>query len=257
MSSNQTAATPWAAPPQLGRLTTLWHRIKCWRAADMLTFGRRVMYFWLVWSALLLIHEGGHAFAGRREGLSVRRITVGVGPVLWRGQYNGTETVLRLVPIAGSTQIAPHYEQSTSANASGWSVWGREVITIGGGVAATLALAIVLLGAVMLRERRTGARWILGRMIVADAVVLTVFNFLPVPPLDGGRAVIEAFAAWHGAPMPKDALFWVQVGGLALAVVPMTLWTRWTTRIDAVAMSWRAPRPVSSRSQETTSALAS
>jgi Zn-dependent protease len=84
-------------------------------------------------------------------------------------------------------------------------------------------------------------RWTWGRIVVADAVVLTIFNFLPVPPLDGGRAVIGAVAAWRGAPLPADALFWVQLGGLALAVAPMTLWTRWTERIDSVVLRWGAP----------------
>ena len=78
-------------------------------------------------------------------------------------------------------------------------------------------------------------------MLVADAVVLTVFNFLPVPPLDGGRALLGALSAWRGSPLAGDALFWVQVGGLALAVAPMTLWTRWTERIDAAALWWGAP----------------
>jgi Zn-dependent protease len=85
-------------------------------------------------------------------------------------------------------------------------------------------------------------RWVLGRFIVADAIVLTVFNFLPVPPLDGGRAVLGAIAAWRGGPLQSNVLFWVQVGGLALALVPMTLWTRWTRRIDAAAMLWGTPR---------------
>ena len=91
------------------------------------------------------------------------------------------------------------------------------------------------------RERATRRVWVWGRILVADAVVLTVFNFFPVPPLDGGRAVLGALAAWRGAPLTGDALFWVQAGGLALAIVPMTLWTRWTERIDSAAMRWGVP----------------
>ena len=106
---------------------------------------------------------------------------------------------------------------------------------------ATLVLGVAVAVAVVLRERSTRRRWRWGRFVVADALVLTLFNFLPVPPLDGGRAVIGALAAWRGVALTGDALFWVQLGGLALAIVPMTLWTRWTARIDAAAWRWGAP----------------
>jgi hypothetical protein len=32
------------------------------------------------------------------------------------------------------------------------------------------------------------------------------------------------------------------VGGLALAIMPMTLWTRWTARIDSFALRCGAPK---------------
>jgi Zn-dependent protease len=113
-------------------------------------------------------------------------------------------------------------------------------MTIAGGVVATLALAVAMAGAVAARERSTGRSWRWGRYVVADALVLTVFNFLPVPPLDGGRVVIGALAAWRGVRLTNEALFWVQMGGLVLAVIPMTLWTHWTERIDALAQRWGA-----------------
>lgn len=114
---------------------------------------------------------------------------------------------------------------------------------LAGGVLATLCLAIGMAMAVGTWERGTQRRWVWGRIVVADAVVLTIFNFFPVPPLDGGRAVLAVLAAVRGSPLPDHALFWVHVGGLALAVVPMALWTRWTARIDRTALWWRAPGP--------------
>jgi len=210
-----------------------------WSRADVSAFGRRLAYFWVVWSALLLVHEGGHALSAWREGIGVKRVSVGAGPVLWSAKASETEVVVRMVPIVGQTKL----ESTPASLAVGWGEWRRQVLMLGGGILATLVLAVLLAGGVAVRERFAGTRWVWGRLVVADAVVLTVFNFLPVPPLDGGRALFEAAAAWRGVPLAGDTLFWVQVGGLALAVVPMTLWTRWTARLDAVVMWWGAPEP--------------
>ena len=211
------------------------------RRAELPALLRRLAHFWIVWSLLLLVHEAGHAASAWRQGRSVHRITVGVGPVLWRttlaGEGDGqAQLVLRLIPLAGVTALA-----DLDGEVDGWAGWRRDVVTLGGGVLATLVLGLGIAAVVAARERGNGTRWVWGRMLVADALVLTVFNFLPVPPLDGGRAVVEAVAAWRGAPLAGDALMWVHVGGLALAVVPMTLWTRWTRRIDTFAMLWGAP----------------
>ena len=205
---------------------------------------RRLAYFWVVWSALLLVHEGGHAVGAWHQGLEVRRITAGVGPVVWRGEHHDTKVELRLVPIAGVTTFGPRAGVASaegSRSATNWGGWSSELMTIAGGVLATLALAVAMAGVVAARERSTARSWRWGRYVIADALVLTLFNFLPVPPLDGGRAVIGALAAWRGVHLTGDALFWVQMGGLALAVIPMTLWTRWTARIDALALRWGAP----------------
>jgi membrane-associated protease RseP (regulator of RpoE activity) len=214
-----------------------------WRDVRVSDVVRRLAHFWIVWSALLLLHEGGHALSAQRQGLAVRRVTVGMGPVLWRGHRGETQLVLRAVPLAGVTNLAPVPAATQREPAPRrWQAWEREAVTLAGGIVATLVLAAAVAALVAVRERATDARWIWGRMLVADAVVLTVFNFLPVPPLDGGRALLGAVAAWRGTPLAGSALMWVQAGGLALAVAPMTLWTRWTRRIDAVVMWWGAPR---------------
>ena len=229
---------------ELGARTLL--RFRAPRLATLSDLARRLAHFWVVWSALLLVHEAGHAVGARRQGLEVRRLTAGVGPVMWRGSYGNTDVLIRLVPLAGVTTLGGSDAVARAAGSqasAGWGVWRRDLTTIIGGVLATLALAVSMAGMVSMRERRTARTWRWGRYVVADALVLTLFNFLPVPPLDGGRVMVGALAAWRGVQLSGDALFWVQLSGLALAVLPMTMWTRWTARIDAFTLRWGAPVP--------------
>ena len=210
------------------------------RLAEAKSILRRLCHFWILWSALLLVHEGGHALVARHEGMTVKRVTVGVGPALWR--HDGEPAlVLRAVPLAGFTHVT-EAGSATRPDGSAWSAWVREAATLAGGGAATLLLVIAMAGFVRAREQRTRMRCVWARIVIADALVLTAFNLLPVPPLDGGRAVISAVAAWQGAPLAPEALFWLHLGGLTLAVLPLAIWPGWTRPIDAAALHWGSPR---------------
>ena len=216
------------------------------RSLDLSALVRRLTHFWIVWSGLICVHELGHALAATWQGRAVQRVTVGLGPVLWSGRSGETEMVLRLVPVAGITRIAG--AGASRRPDTSWSAWGRDLIALAAGVLATLGFGALIAAVVRARERHTQRRWRWGRYAVADAVVLTVFNFLPVPPLDGGVALLGAITAWRGAPLSGETLFWVQAAGLALAIIPMTLWTRWTSRIDRAAWNVGAPAVVAQTS---------
>ena len=203
------------------------------RRLDLRDLGRRLAIFWIVWTCLILFHESGHAWMAHREGLRVERITVGVGPVVWRGDLGATRGVLRLVPVAGVTRVSD--DAGPSRDLRG------DLAVLSGGTLATLAVVLAGIAVVAAWERTVRRRCLWGRIVIADALVLTVFNFLPLPPLDGGRVALSVLSAWRGAPFSSDALFWLHLGGFALAVVPMVLWTSWTRRMDAIALRWRAP----------------
>ena len=202
------------------------------RAASLL---RRLVHFLVVWSALLLVHEYGHAWTASSQGYSVDEIIVGAGPVLWRGTVGDTELSFRLVPLVGITRLGSNERVAPTRSLIG------DGMVYAAGILATMVFALFVAGLSAIWEGAFRNRCVWGRMIVADAVVLSVLNCLPVPPLDGGRAMFAALTALRGSPLSSDAMLWMQLGGLALAIVPMAIWTRWTMRIDAVAMWWRVP----------------
>ncbi len=210
---------------------TRWSASRRRRASELL---RRLAFFAVVWSGLLFIHESGHAWVATRQGRAIQNVQIGLGPTIWRGELAGTDLQFRLIPVAGLTRVATDPSAPPSLASEG--------AMFGAGIVTTAVFAILIAVFVGGWEQGVGRRCVWGRMIVADAVVLTVFNFLPVPPLDGGRAVLAAITALRGTPLSSDALFWTHLGGFALAILPMMAWTRWTRRIDTVAMWWKAPR---------------
>lgn len=204
----------------------------------------RLVYFWLVWSGLIAVHEMGHAQAARSRGEEIRSVAVGAGPTLWSGDIRGIETSLRLVPLVGQTTYHPRVIQQGNAVSAGpaTSRASRELWILAAGVAATVALAIALSLFALLIEHFTRRRMTLARYVLADAIVLSIVNLLPVPPLDGGRAMLVGISSLYGASVQGDTLFWVHVAGVALAIIPLAIWTRWTEPIDALALRIGAPR---------------
>lgn len=77
---------------------------------------------------LIVVHETGHLLVARAFGMRVIRFSIGLGPVLWRHQPRGSETVYQvaLIPFLAYVQIAglnPYEEidpedRSSYANAS-------------------------------------------------------------------------------------------------------------------------------------------
>ncbi|MDX2216564.1 MAG: RIP metalloprotease RseP, partial [Oculatellaceae cyanobacterium bins.114] len=50
---------------------------------------------------LIVVHEMGHFFAARLQGIHVNRFSIGFGPVLWKYQGPQTEYALRAIPLGG------------------------------------------------------------------------------------------------------------------------------------------------------------
>jgi len=52
-------------------------------------------------SIIVMIHEFGHYFVGRRLGFSIVEFAVGMGPIIWKTEKNDIQYSLRALPIGG------------------------------------------------------------------------------------------------------------------------------------------------------------
>ncbi|MGN0308316.1 MAG: RIP metalloprotease RseP [Lachnospiraceae bacterium] len=61
-----------------------------------------LIYFVLIFGIIVLAHEFGHYLLAKRGGIHVVEFAIGMGPKLWGVHKNGTDYVIRLLPIGGA-----------------------------------------------------------------------------------------------------------------------------------------------------------
>ncbi|WP_291428368.1 RIP metalloprotease [Deinococcus sp.] len=111
----------------------------------------------LLWTVLIIgvatfLHELAHYALARWQGVAVHSFSVGMGPVLLRRQWRGTEWRLSLLPIGGYVEIdgmAPEEDASGQVRApvrgfAALSAWGKVAVLLAGPV-MNLFLAVLLM----------------------------------------------------------------------------------------------------------------
>ena len=72
-----------------------------------------------VFSAVIAIHEFGHFAVAKLCGIQVNEFSIGMGPVLWKKNYNGTQYSLRALPVGGFVALegeeSPESQQAENA----------------------------------------------------------------------------------------------------------------------------------------------
>lgn len=135
---------------------------------------------------LTLAHEMGHFVVARRLGIPVKRLTVGLGPILWRRRLAGEmELVLRAVP-AGMAVGVPARRTNDGHLLRPVE---HDMLMVAGGPAASLVLAgLLAIGFWVLNGPPELQVWLAGA--AALSVLLAALNLIPIPGLDGGHLLV-------------------------------------------------------------------
>lgn len=108
--------------------------------------------FALILTSAVVVHELAHYFNARSVGVEVRAFSVGIGPIIARRRWRGTEWRLSLLPLGGYVDLpgmAPkvgedgelqHAEDGMATKALGAKLW-----VLVGGVIANYILGCVLI----------------------------------------------------------------------------------------------------------------
>ena len=65
-----------------------------------------IIFFLLLFTPLIFLHELGHYVAARLCGVRVEAFSVGFGKVVWKTQRYGTEWRLSAIPFGGYVKMA-------------------------------------------------------------------------------------------------------------------------------------------------------
>lgn len=68
---------------------------------------KTLIYFLIIFSVIVVIHEYGHLFWAKRAGILVREFSLGMGPKLYSHQAeDGTTYTIRMLPLGGYVRLA-------------------------------------------------------------------------------------------------------------------------------------------------------
>lgn len=145
---------------------------------------------------VVLVHESGHYLIGRLCGYSISMFSIGIGPqAIHLFTHAGTHFIISWIPVGGYIIIddrTPCADDDPSFRRWLW----RDVAVYAAGslanVISALVLAIIYFG--WWRNTLVDAS-LIGvfdkkvDLFIFGSMVLAVVNWLPIPPLDGGRIV--------------------------------------------------------------------
>lgn len=134
------------------------------------------IYFILVLSFLVFIHELGHFLLAKMVGIRVERFSIGFPPRMFGRKIGETDYCISWIPLGGYVKMSGMVDESMDATISGapWEFMSKSVfqrfLVIFAGPAMNYLLAVVLFAAIT---------WSQGERHPAGAVVQSVSENMP------------------------------------------------------------------------------
>ena len=172
--------------------------------------------------AVTVWHEVGHWIAARAVGVPVRRIYVGMGPVLWRRTLRqDTDLALRALPLGMAIAVSGRRADDGTLRRP----IDHDLLMAAGGPLASFALTGLLIAAALWLPLPGAWQETLAEIGLLSAV-LAVLNLMPIPGLDGGHLLVLGAArfGWAMTPVQEVRLHRWGVNLVAFAcLVPLCL----------------------------------
>jgi len=133
-----------------------------------------------------VVHEMGHLLIARLLGIPIRRISIGLGPVVWHRQMGAErEFVLRLFPLSMTVGVPARLRRDGTVRRS----IRQDLFLAAGGPAASLLLFLGLAAAAGLGHPSPEIlSWLQATAVLS--AFLGLCNLVPLPGLDGGHMLI-------------------------------------------------------------------
>ncbi len=92
-----------------------------------------IIAFIFVFNVIVFVHEFGHFYVARKNGIRVEEFALGMGPALFKKEKNGTLYAFRVIPLGGYCKMYGEDEKNDSPEAfNSKKPWQRFLVVLAG-----------------------------------------------------------------------------------------------------------------------------
>ncbi len=103
-----------------------------------------IIAFIFVFNVIVFVHEFGHFYVARKNGIRVDEFALGMGPALFKKERNGTLYAFRVIPLGGYCKMYGEDEKNDSPEAfNSKKPWQRFLVVLAGPVMNFLFTIII------------------------------------------------------------------------------------------------------------------